>query len=86
MASARIQCWALTLATYHYDINYKSGKTNANADVLSRLPLLKQAGKVPVPEELMEGLKNSPVKADQIKTWTSHDPTLSTVKKFVLQG
>ena len=37
MGSARIQCWALTLAAYHYDINYKSGKTNANADVLSRL-------------------------------------------------
>ena len=89
MASARIQCWALTLAAYHYDINYKSGKTNANADVLSRLPLSEQAGEVPVPEELvllMEGLQNSPVKADQIKMWTSHDPTLSTVKKFVLQG
>ena len=39
MASARIQRWALTLAAYHYDINYKSGKTNANADVLNRLPL-----------------------------------------------
>ena len=89
MASARIQCWALTLAAYHYDINYKSGKTNANGDVLSRLPLPEQAGEVPVPEELvllMEGLQNSPVKADQIKMWTSHDPTLLTVKKFVLQG
>ena len=89
MASARIQRWALTLAAYHYDINYKSGKTNANADVLSRLPLPEQAGEVPVPEELvllMEGLQNSPVKADQIKMWTSHDPTLLTVKKFVLQG
>ena len=89
MASARIQRWALTLAAYHYDINYKSGKTNANADVLSRLPLPEYAGEVPVPEELvllMEGLQNSPVKADQIKIWTSHDPTLSIVKKFVLQG
>ena len=89
MASARIQRWALTLAAYHYDINYKLGKTNANADVLSRLPLPEYAGEVPVPEELvllMEGLQNSPVKADQIKIWTSHDPTLSIVKKFVLQG
>ena len=88
MASARIQHWALTLAAYHYDINYKSGKTNDNADVLSRLPLPEQAGEVPVPELVLlkEGLQNSPVKADQIKTWTSHDPTLSTVKKFVLQG
>jgi len=71
MASARIQCWALTLAAYHYDISYKPGKANANADVLSRLPLPDHAGDVPVPEEvvlLLEGLQASPVSADQIKT------------------
>ena len=59
MASARIQRWALTLAAYHYDISYKPGKANANADVLSRLPLPGHAGEVPVPEEivlLLEGL------------------------------
>ena len=83
MASARIQRWALTLAAYHYDISYKPGKANANADVLSRLPLPDHVGEVPIPEEivlLLEGLQTSPVTADQIKTWTNHDPTLSRVK------
>ena len=89
MASARIQHWALTLAAYHYDISYKPGKANANADVLSRLPLPGHAGEVPVPEEivlLLEGLQTSPVSANHIKTWTNNDPTLARVKKLVLQG
>ena len=39
MAAARIQRWALTLATYSYPIEYKPGPEHANADALSRLPL-----------------------------------------------
>ena len=78
-------------AQFFYPQNYsdKSDKTNANADVLSRLPLPEHVGEVPVPEELVlltEDLQNSPVKTDQIKIWTSHDPTLWIVKKFVPQG
>jgi len=80
MASARIQCWALTFAAYHYDISCKPGKANANVDVLSWLPLPDHTGDVPVPKEivlLLEGLQASPISADQIKTWTTYDPTLS---------
>ena len=54
-----------------------------------RLPLPEHAGEVTIPEELvllMEGFQNSPVNADQIQTWSSHDPTLSKVKKLVLRG
>lgn len=39
MAAARIQRWALILAVYEYEILYKEGKKNGNADCLSRLPL-----------------------------------------------
>ena len=39
LASARIQRWALALSAYEYNIVYKSGNSNANADLLSRLPL-----------------------------------------------
>lgn len=39
MAAARIQRWALILAGYEYEILYKEGKKNGNADCLSRLPL-----------------------------------------------
>jgi len=39
MALARIQRWALTLSAYNYSINYKPGKDQAGADLLSRLLL-----------------------------------------------
>ena len=39
LACARIQRWALTLSTYDYQIKFKAGTENANADLLSRLPL-----------------------------------------------
>ena len=70
MTSARIQRLALTWAAYHYDNSYKLGKTNANADVLSRLPQSDHVGEVPIPEEivlLLEGLQTSHVTAGQIK-------------------
>ena len=37
-AAPRIQRWALTLSSYEYEISYKAGQTNGNADGLSRLP------------------------------------------------
>ena len=49
MASARIQTWALTLSTYDYTIDYKPGEQNANADLLSCLPLPKSVSEVPLP-------------------------------------
>ena len=42
---------------------------------------------VPVPEKivlLLEGIQTSPINADQIEAWTSHDPILSQGKKLVL--
>jgi len=53
MASARMQRWTVTLASYEYTIKYKSGLANCNADVLSHLPLLVQSSEVPVPSELV---------------------------------
>lgn len=32
-------CWRIKLAEYDYDIVYKAGKTNVNADALSRNPV-----------------------------------------------
>ena len=88
-ASARIQRWALTLSAYNYHIQYKPGKDNSNADVLSRLPLLESPTLVLEPGEtifLMDTLESSPVTATQIKMWTASDPVLSRVKTLVLQG
>lgn len=41
------QCWVAQLANYHFDVKYRPGKENANADVLSRLPLHVQSSHPP---------------------------------------
>ena len=89
LASAHIQRWVLTLSAYDYQIRYKPGKINSNADTLSRLPLPDSLTSIPVPGEaifLMDTFESSPVSATQIRTWTSKDPVLSRVKELVLQG
>ena len=37
MKNARIQRWAIMLAEYGCDIEYRTGKTNEQADLLSRI-------------------------------------------------
>ena len=39
LAAARLQCWAVQLAAYEYDIEFCPTARHANADGLSRLPL-----------------------------------------------
>lgn len=39
LAAARMQRWAIILAAYQYDIQYKSSEQHGNCDSLSRLPL-----------------------------------------------
>ena len=85
MASARIQRWALTLASYEYTIKYKSGPANSNADTLSRLPLPVTFSEVPVPSELvllMEHMSSGPLTAAEVKTMTQWDRVLSRVHSY----
>ena len=89
MASPRIQRWALLLAGYDYDLTYREGSKNGNADGLSRLPLADTVVKVPVPGDtilLMERLEATPVWADYIAEWTASDPVLQQVVRRVQQG
>ena len=89
MASARLQRWALVLSAYQYKIVYKCGKDNANAVMLSRLPLPECPADVPTPGEtmlLMETLQSSPVSVEEIRTWTKEDPVLSKVKGLLING
>ena len=51
MASVYIQQWALVLSAYTDNIVFKPGRQNANADVLSWLPLRDSPDDVPLPEE-----------------------------------
>ncbi|XP_021378372.1 uncharacterized protein K02A2.6-like [Mizuhopecten yessoensis] len=89
MASARIQRWALLLATYEYDLRYRPGTKNSNADGLSRLPLSETVVNIPLPGEtllLLEHLDTTPVTFKQIQEWTAKDPVLIQVLAHVQDG
>ena len=89
LASARIQRWALALSAYEYNIVYKSGNSNTNADLLSRLPLPETIADVPIPGELillMETLQSSPITSTKIKSWMDKDPILARVRNCTLKG
>ena len=89
LASARIQCWALSLSAYEYTIAYKSGDQHANADSLSRLPLPEQPAQIEQPADivlLLETLQASPMTANNIRRWTDKDPQLSRIRNLVQHG
>ena len=87
--SSRLQRWALTLSAYRYTIQYKAGKHLCNADALSRLPRPVTAADPGAPAEwelLVNHLSATCVTASHIKDWTSKDPVLSQVVRFILTG
>ena len=89
LASACIQRWSWTLGAYHYNIEYKPGQHNGNADMLSRLPLPETPTDIPMPGEtilVIDMLLSLPVTVEQIRQWTTHDPILSRVRALVQQG
>ena len=90
MASARIQRWALTLASYEYTIKYKSGVANSNADALSRLPLSDPStSEVLIPSELvllLDHMASGPLTAPAVKTMTQWDLVLLRIHSYVLRG
>ena len=89
LASARIQCWALMLSAYNYEIRHKPGNDHANADGLSCLPVPGHTTEVPVPGDvllLFRVLESTPVSAAQIRKWTDTDPVLSRVRRYLLSG
>ena len=89
MASPRVIHWSLMLSAYSYELRYRPGKQQANADALSRLPLPGHLQIIPEPAEtvlLMNELPRSPTSATDIRTWTFKDPTLSQVLRATLRG
>ena len=83
-----MQRWALTLLASEYELLYRPGSENGNADALSRLPLLDVPETTPVPVDIvhLETINTSSVDATKVKLWTARDPVLSQVLQFVLQG
>ena len=89
MASPRVQRWSLMLSAYDYNIKYRCGIDNANADAMSRLPLEDGALGIRTPGDvvqLMEHLSTTCVTSDKIRVWTKRDPVTSRVLQYVRDG
>ena len=87
-AAARLQRWALILASYNYKIEYRSTGAHVDADSMSRLPLPQTWS--PKCENVecyfldTEVVTN--VTSQMIKKETQLDPVLSQVYNYVISG
>lgn len=87
-AAARLQRWALILASYDYKIEYRSTTAHADADSMSRLPLPQTWS--PKCENIecyfLEPEVVTNVTSEMIKKATQVDPVLSKVYSSVISG
>ena len=88
VAAARLQRWALLLAAYQYDIEFRSTTAHGNADALSRLPLLDDTTRKVSETRLcnLRTIESLPVTSDEIRKATQRDPVLSKVKSYLLKS
>ena len=86
LAAARLQRWALILASYHYEVVFRRTSEHSNADGLSR----RSADKATTPEENdvfhFTNVNDLPVTARDISDATKKDPVLSKVLQLVKCG
>jgi transposase InsO family protein len=89
MAAARLQRWAIKLAAYTYDIEFRRTTDHSNADGLSRLPLPTCN---PDNSSLQSSVLNIhqietlPVTATKIARATRQDRILNKVYQFITKG
>jgi len=82
LTEVRLQRWALLLAAYQYDIEYRSTAQHVNANCLSRLPI-----HIDNPDEGVDEVKlinllqieSLPLNVDHVRKVTQTDPILSRV-------
>jgi len=87
-AASRVLRWALLLSAYNYELQYREGSRNGNADALSRLPLDARTGEFSqkvVSVAMMEMVK-SPVTEAEVRRNTRTDPVLSVVLQRIMEG
>ena len=86
LAAARMKRWALLLAAYSYEIEFRPTLQHANADSLSRLPLSIVSEPSQHDHEVhmlnMLQIAIMPVNAEQIANATRRDLILSCVMEF----
>ena len=87
LAAAQLQRWAIILAAYLYEIEYKSTQNHANADSLSRLPLKVTDNSIDeVTISNIAQVEAMPVTAQKVATSTQRDPLLSQVYRYTQLG
>ena len=87
LAAARMQRWALILAAYQYDIEYRATAKHANADCMSRLPL-KNDNHLSTHDEVKQvnqlQFDSLPINVEQIRKATRHDPLLARILEYTM--
>ena len=88
IAAARLQRWAVQLAAYTYDIEFKSTHDHGNADALSRLPLQStSSGCSSVPSEFnVCQIMSLPVAYTDVQRASRRDPIVSKVLQYTRRG
>lgn len=89
----RLQRWALFLASYTYEIQYRSAAQHANADFMSRLPASDDPtfDEDPVvcchlDDDATDALSQLPLDAKLVQQQTAQDEVLSKVLRFIKLG
>lgn len=88
LAAARMQRWALILAAYSYDVEYRRSEEIPMADFLSRLP----CSMAPREKEdeatvcFLENMEKLPITAEQVKLASSRDLELAQVAQHLKAG
>ena len=85
VAAARLQRWALFLASHSYDIQYKRTHDHANADGLSRLPLKSQNSTSECLYTIGQ-IEALPTTVNHMAKETQRDPVLSRVYRYTISG
>ena len=89
LAAARLQCWAVLLSAYTYDILFKSTVAHGNADGLSRLPLpfdTREGESTESTTYFVSRMECLPVTVAQIQQATRTDPCLSKILQYTHHG
>ena len=83
-----MQCWAIVLSAYDYQIEYRSSAKHSNCDALSRLPHedsnIGSESEIHSASAIDKG--EFPITAVDIGKATLQDPVLSKVHDWVMRG
>ena len=87
LAAARLQRWAIRLAAYQYDIEFRSTEKHCNADGFSRLPLPAQESVDRITTAFnVSQIEFLPVSADRLARATQTDLILSPTLFYIQSG